>query len=159
MHRPWDRLDGRMNVCVCVGGGRDFDQEAASLRIGREYEQGTLISHSSVLTADPALPGEAHDDSVAQTLGHIPAHPTTLVEKQGVGTASVCGEDGLVGVGLEVSERQMETSMRGLEVPPWCPHTLVPHTPARHRPVTCPWSPWAELCCDQSISYLECQST
>lgn len=74
-----------------------------------------------MLTADPVLPGEAHDDSVAQTLGHIPAHPTTLVEKQGIGTASIRGEDGLVGVGLEVGERQMETSMRGLEVPPWCP--------------------------------------
>lgn len=59
----------------------------------------------SVLTVR-VLPGEAHEDWVAWALGHIPLHTTTLVEKQGVGPAPVCGEDGLVGVGLEVDWRQ-----------------------------------------------------
>lgn len=47
----------------------------------------------------PISTGEAHEDWVAWALGHIPLHTTTLVEKQGVGPAPVCGEDGLVGVG------------------------------------------------------------
>lgn len=58
--------------------------------------------------ADPVLPGEAHEDLVAQTLRHIPPHATALVEKQGVGPAPVCGEDGLVRIGLEVGERQTD---------------------------------------------------
>lgn len=52
------------------------------------------------------LPGEAHEDRVAWALGHIPLHTATLVKKQGIGPAPVCGEDGLVGVGLEVGWRQ-----------------------------------------------------
>lgn len=43
--------------------------------------------------------GEAHEDTVAWALGHVPLHPTTLIEKQGEGSAPVRGEDGLVGVG------------------------------------------------------------
>lgn len=44
-------------------------------------------------------------------LGHVPLHPTTLVEKQGKGSAPVRGKDGLVGVGLGVGGRQTWESL------------------------------------------------
>lgn len=46
----------------------------------------------------PISTGEAHEDPAAWALGHVPLHPTALVEKQGEGSAPIRGEDGLVGV-------------------------------------------------------------
>lgn len=73
----------------------------------------TLWVTSSAQPITPILPGEAHEDRVAWTLGHIPLHPTTLVKKQGIGPAPIGGENGLVGARLLlVGGKQKEFHVR-----------------------------------------------
>lgn len=72
--------------------------------------------------APPVLPGEAHEDPVAWALGHVPLHPTALIEKQGKGSASIRGEDGLVGVGLRVVGDKHRDACERSGVPSPIPH-------------------------------------
>lgn len=105
------------------GGGVHQEELHIQGRDGSVSKAHLALTVQCWWQADPVLPGETHEHPVVWSLGHIPPHATVLVEKQGIGPAPICREDGLVGIGLEVGERQTEMSLRDLRFPPWClPH-------------------------------------
>lgn len=114
---------------------------------GSELSKPHLPVTCSERLAVSLLPGEAHEDrTVALVLSHIPLHFSTLVQKQGIGSAAVRGEDGLVGVGLGVEgdmrhEGAYETS--GVSSP--MSTRLAPSTDTTHVTCLCQTKAWLEV--------------